>query len=76
MISDSREDAYKFIISVATVFSVLSVLAMCLVVPAMYSYVSSISDYSRQDFRFCSVSIFFQMYLFVSIREHSNKFYV
>uniref|UniRef100_A0A914WJC7 Nematode cuticle collagen N-terminal domain-containing protein n=1 Tax=Plectus sambesii TaxID=2011161 RepID=A0A914WJC7_9BILA len=56
VISDSREDAYKFIISVATVFSVLSVLAMCLVVPAMYSYVSSIGDYSRQDFRFCSAA--------------------
>jgi hypothetical protein len=52
---DARENVYKFVISVASLFSVTSLLTLCLVLPSVYSYVNNIGQYSRQDFVYCDV---------------------
>lgn len=53
VLSEIREDAYKFVIGVAVAFSLFSLLTLCILLPGMYSFVQNVSFYSRSDILYC-----------------------
>lgn len=62
-IDDRRENAYKFIIFLANFMSITSLLIICLIIPSMYNYVNNIRTFSRQDFQYCEVILYFFIFL-------------
>uniref|UniRef100_F1L9K8 Cuticle collagen dpy-2 n=1 Tax=Ascaris suum TaxID=6253 RepID=F1L9K8_ASCSU len=53
ILDDRKENAYKWIISISSIFSIASLLTLCLIVPSMYNYIDNIGTFSRQDFAYC-----------------------
>lgn len=59
ILNKSGEKVYYAIIVISSVMSIISMLCIFLIVPAMYNYVSTISIFSMQDFTYCEVTKFF-----------------
>lgn len=55
VIHDRKETLYQYIIFGCSVISVISLLTLCSIVPSLYNYVNSISDFGRRDFSYCEV---------------------
>ncbi|KAH7717499.1 Cuticle collagen dpy-2 [Aphelenchoides avenae] len=55
-ISEVKESAYQVIIVIAGIISMVAMLGLCSVVPAMYNYVDTMGSFSQQDFRYCEGS--------------------
>ncbi|CAD5230379.1 unnamed protein product [Bursaphelenchus okinawaensis] len=51
--NETKERAYQFVIGVSGIFSVTSMLCLCLVVPSMYNYVDTMGAFNRRDFAYC-----------------------
>ena len=61
-----RENAYKWVISMASILSLMSMLTVCICLPYMYNYFDSVSTFTYQDFEYCKV-IAFAFLLFFSL---------
>ena len=55
LVNEAKEDAYRFIIVVSGLFSLCSIICLCLIVPSLYSYVDTMGQFGRQDFAYCEV---------------------
>ncbi|KAE9549645.1 hypothetical protein FO519_007139, partial [Halicephalobus sp. NKZ332] len=53
LVDDARESVYQFVIGGASLISIASLLTLCLVLPSMYNYVNTVSDFGRHDFAYC-----------------------
>lgn len=54
---ETREKAYRIVAYTAIVFSLLSVMSVCLTVPLAYRYVSYIQQHTDSDVKFCQVCV-------------------
>lgn len=55
ILNKSGEKAYYAIIVISSVISIISLLCICLIVPTMYNYVTTIGTFSMHDFSYCEV---------------------
>lgn len=55
VLSETKEQAYQLIIAISSVFSIGSLICLCLVIPSMYNYVDTLETFSKQDFLYCEV---------------------
>ncbi|VDD93053.1 unnamed protein product [Enterobius vermicularis] len=51
-----RENAYKWVISMASILSLMSMLTVCICLPYMYNYFDSVSTFTYQDFEYCKTT--------------------
>uniref|UniRef100_A0A0N4ZBX6 Col_cuticle_N domain-containing protein n=1 Tax=Parastrongyloides trichosuri TaxID=131310 RepID=A0A0N4ZBX6_PARTI len=53
---EGKEKAYRITITLSAILSISSLLAICLVVPSLYDYAHSVTEFSKQDFAYCEAS--------------------
>lgn len=58
VLNKSGETAYYAIIVISSILSIASMLCICLVIPTMFNYVSTVGTFSMQDFSYCEVCLF------------------
>lgn len=56
MESEAREKAYRIVSYTAILFSIISVVSICITVPLGYNYVAHIQNQMNREIEFCRVS--------------------
>lgn len=51
-----KENAYRSIIAISSIFSIGALLCLCILLPSLYGHVNSMAGFARQDFAFCEVN--------------------
>ena len=72
LVNDTKESLYQLVIGGAALISIASLLTLCLVLPSMYNYVNTVSEFGRHDFAYCEVT--FESYKFPinNVKYHIN----
>jgi dTDP-glucose pyrophosphorylase len=55
---DTREKAYKIVAYSAVSFSLLAIVAVCITMPIVYSFVEHIQLQTRKELEYCKVGKF------------------
>lgn len=56
---ESREKAYKIVAYSAVSFSLIAIVAVCVTMPIVYSFVEHIQMQTKKELEFCKVSLNF-----------------
>lgn len=56
-VEESRETAYKIVAYSAVSFSILAILAVCITMPIVYSFVEHIQLQTKKELDYCKVGV-------------------
>ncbi|CAJ0570364.1 unnamed protein product, partial [Mesorhabditis spiculigera] len=53
VLDPNREHAYKYIITISSILSIVSLLTICVTLPSLFNFVANTARFSTQDFAYC-----------------------